>query len=307
MVVLAAVGMLAAACGEGDADTSFLVPERANLVGSANLAEILADDDIQGLLGQLDDDGVTLEDGLAEFELESGIDVRLIGSVLVFAELTESTVEAPSYFGVVAHGSFDDGTLDAIEAALGEKAERSEYRGHAVITGVEDGESFSITLLGDDALVAGSTDAVHAAIDLFEGDGEVMAGEVRDTFDALGDRWAKAALAVPAEAFSELDALPVDLPFEIGFLDDIELVGLGIDKDGDELSLNAVLEFASEDSASEAENVINAALTLLGAFGVEGAAGDLLGRIEVEADGSTLTIEFSATIDELSGLGDALG
>ena len=292
-----------------------LVPADSNLVAHVDLGRILLDPDVSGGFESvpLGEDGpATLDEALAEFEAETGIDLLQFANIVVFGAVDPAGLDDQPDFGILARGTFNgDAILDKIRLSSGGELREDEYRGHALLIGTEeDGSETVITVLADEVFVFGTLGAVTSVIDVLE-DGEgALAGPLLDTYVALGDPLVKAAFAVPPGAFDDLAGAPTDaipIPFDPSLLSDIQIVGFAADKEADLVTVTLTLEYASASSAEDASEYFSALLTLAGPFLPPGAAADLLNQIAVEYSGSTVEVSISATVDQLTAAADEVG
>ena len=299
-----------------------LVPADANLVANVELGRILADADLASAFesAPLGEDGpASLEDALAEVEAETGIDLRVFSRIVVFgvfdptADVDDQMGFGPGGdFGILARGTFDsDAILDRIRLGSDAEFREDEYRDHALLIGAgEDGSEIIITVLADGVFVLGTLGAVTSVIDVLEDGSGALGGLLLDTYDGLGDPLVKLAFAVPPGSFDDLSDVPVDqipIPFEPSLLSDIEVIGFSGDKQSDLVTIELLLEYTSAGSAEEASDYFDALLTVFGPFLPPGAAADLLEQIVVAHAGSTVTITFSATVDQLTAAGEEMG
>ena len=124
-----------------------------------------------------------------------------------------------------------------------------------------------------------------------------------DTYVALGEPLVKAAFAVPPGAVDDLGGVPADalpIPFDPSLISDVTIVGFSADKEADLVTVTLTLEYASAATAESASEYLGALLTLLGPFIPPSAAADLVDLIDISHVGTTVTISFSATVDQLT-------
>ena len=310
------LALAAAACTDAPPPEPIdLVPADANLVAHIDLGQILLDPDVSGGFESvpLGEDGpATLDEALAEFEAETGIDLLQFANIVVFGAFDPAGLDDQPDFGILARGTFDgDAILDKVRLGSGGELREDEYRGHALLIGAEeDGSETVMTVLADEVFVFGTLGAVTSVIDVLE-DGEgALAGPLLDTYVALGDPLVKAAFAVPSGAFDDLGGVPTDaipIPFDPSLLSDITIAGFAADKEADLVTVTVTLEYASAASAEAASDYFSALLTLAGPFLPPGAAADLVGLIDISHLDTTVTISFSATVDQLTGAAEELG
>ena len=319
--VIILILVIAGCGGAGGTDPEALVPQGTNMIAKIQVAEILKDADIQDLINQaleeevlqdgiLTDEDVpqTFDEALDQLEEESGIDFRQVSNVIFFGDISDSS-DVGEDFGLIVRGAFDENELvGAIEEEAETTLSSIEYKGHRIYTD-EDDEEANLSVLDDNTLVFASTlDAVRRVIDVREGDAPPVSGRLADAFEDLGDVLFGMALEVPEEALAEADSLMGgdDSPIDLSVFTDIEIVGLLMDKDGDNLEFEARIDFSNADSAGDASDAIGGLLQFVSAFSADEDFNNLLDKIDISAEGTRMTVLFKATIDELENIGESL-
>ncbi len=292
------------ACGdENKSSSDELVPEGPTFLANIELAGILSDTDIESLFDVLPagDDGFPgLDDLMDQVLEETGIDLRQVSNVRVFGNLFGE--DEDQYFGLIVRGTFDEGALaKALEEGTDDVVNTSQYKDHEVYT--DHGESqLALSLVEEDLLVYGSLDAVRAVIDVREGDAKPGSGKVFDILDEVDEALIQVAVEVPAGAVEDFE----DIPFNLSSLADITAVAASFDKDGESLRTHAVVDFLSAESALAARDSIEGfRLIARGQITDEGAK-ELLDKLEVEAEGERLVVDYEATVSELQELAESL-
>ncbi|MSQ06659.1 MAG: hypothetical protein EXR46_05635 [Dehalococcoidia bacterium] len=145
-------------------------------------------------------------------------------------------------------------------------------------------------------------------IDVHQGDQPPLSGVVWDTFQALGNPMFRVAAKVPQNAFDDSDSPLSDLPGLGGMplgaeaLKSLEVVGLSLDKTGQNLKLHAQLDCSDADSASRTEAMLSGGLSLLRGFSNDRQLRDLLDQIQVKVDGKRMDVVFQAAGADLQAL-----
>ena len=323
------LSLAAAGCGEPLPEPIDLVPADANFVANIELGRILLDADVAGGFESVPpgpEGPASLDDALAEIEAETGIDLLQFSRIVAFGTVDPAATSndqtgdqtggqmgfgSGGDFGLLARGTFDgDAILDKVRLGSEGELREEEYRGHALLIGAEaDGSETVMTVLGDEVFVLGTRAAVTSVIDVLE-DGGALSGPLLDTYVALGDPLVKAAFAVPPGAVDDLGGVPADaipIPFDPSLLTDVRTVGFAADKVDDVVTLEVQLEYVSAETAQEASEFLQALLTLAGPFVPPGAAADLIDLIDVSHAEATVTISFSATVDQLTAAAEEYG
>ena len=302
MAVASLVALLAAACGSDVAPQPIdLVPANAQVLGLVDLGKILSDEDVNDLYEEFvgDSGPPTLPAALDEAEAELGISLREFSQLVFFTDLGDD-----EYGAILAAGEFDrDAIFDVIRAHSGEPIEPTDYGGEMLLIQADaDNSQTAVTVLAGEVFVAGELSAVQHVVDVHAGDRDALEGGIRDLYDDLGDPWVKAAVAIEPETFGDLGDLSDGLTFDLSFLNEIEAIGITADKQGNDLTVDARLNYASEASAEEAAEVIGALITLIGTFGADETG--VLDGIEVTASGAAVMIGLSMTLNELRELAE---
>ncbi|MBT4511447.1 MAG: hypothetical protein HOC20_04460 [Chloroflexi bacterium] len=277
-----------------------LVPQKANLLGYLNAAQLLDDEDIINMYNESDKepgDPETIEDALDMIGAEG------FGAVVLFADLSDMSDldsipdipddgsipdlgELDGYMGIIVEGSFDkDKLIAGIEAETEEEITTSTHNNHTIYA---DSEGSAIAFLSDDMFVMGTIDPVKDVIDVKEGDESSVNGEVLDIYDDLGTALFKLAMLIPeglAEEFAEED-MGADgiMSMDMSEFEDIETVALTVDKQDDSVAIEAQICFASQDSAQALKEIITDLAML---FGLE--------DLELSVNGSCVLIGIEIT------------
>jgi hypothetical protein len=305
--------LLAVACSSTPAaDPRKLVPSNANVVAEIMVADILKDPDLVKLYNAApkgSDTPQTFEELLASSVVETGLDVRTIRTAVVFND--SSSPE--DYTGAILQGKFEAASLLAALGKTSPGATETKYKDRQVYVGKDSGASQSFTLLSKELLVVGSLPAVQSVIDVHRGDRAPVSGKVWDTFQSLGTPLFRMAAEVPRDALSRppgpLGALPGlgGLPLGAEALESLEIVGVAVDKTGQNLKLQAQLHFRDADSADRVEGLLSGALSLLRGFTPDRKVRDLLDQVQVKVSGARLDISMQASVSDLQALAASSG
>ncbi|MEE9198169.1 MAG: hypothetical protein V3U26_00065 [Dehalococcoidia bacterium] len=309
ILLLTAVGALlaATACGTdgSSSETAGRIPAASNILVSIRIGDILADLD----LVRLADDLVSpagaesiLDQALDEAAEESGIDLRSLTSLLLFGD-----IDSDEYFGVFMEGPFDRSeVLSAFEAAEGPLNE-DLYRGLQIYTSGAGDTTIYFPEAGK--ILLGSPPAVRDAIDVQEGVADGLSGSMMDSFNELGDPLIKASFDFPEDILGDEGLIgEVGVPgLDLEMFTGIQSVGVSVDKKRDTFIAAVSLGYPDEASAKQAVEAFDALVTLTDAFSGGGEPTGLLDKIVISASGSSASISYSATIDELRAAIEGLG
>jgi hypothetical protein len=306
--ILAAALMLAA-CTAGSQDSLLLdsVPADAVMLGSVQPERALGNSDVRDSLDRLV--GVfgdkTLEDALAQVQEASGIDPAAVEQVLVFGTADEQGA-------VLIAGPYSEAKLKETAEEKGGDLSVTTHRGYDLHT---TGDGATLVFLAEELLLMGKLEAAKAVIDVRAGEADALGGELRDSFEALGDPPAKLFLLTseglfdkPEEAREEEsgDFALDDLPIDLSFLTEIDSVGATLDAVQQDFALALTMTYPDADQAGNAQQAIETLLGLVTLLGVAPELSDLLGGLEVTAEGAVLTVAGQFSADDLEGLAEAL-
>ena len=238
---------------------------------------------------------ITVDQALDEAAEEAGIDFRTIDRILVFGD-----IDSEGYFGVFIEGTFDQSDLrSAIEAEEG-PLNKEEYKGQEIYTSIA-GE-VSITFLESGETLIGSPGPVRDVIDVMEGDADALAGSLMESFEDFGDPLIKLSLEVTEDIFSaeDFETGDVDIPgLSFDIFTEIQSMGVALDEKGDTITVEVSLDYPDRESAKQAVETFDAFITIIETFSGEAELTELLERLDISSAGSTATIRYSATLDEL--------
>ena len=318
MVLLVALvlfaGTVALGCGGGkETEPEKLIPAGSNLIAQANLQGILASDGLASIFDAIpksEDDPQSLDQLLDEAIAEAGVDFRRFSELVFFADV----LREEEFLGLIAHGTFEEAVIIAALEKLDDgPAVISDYKGHQLYTfddGPDDGAV--LAFLEEDNLVVGSVEAVHAVIDVQEGDRDQVSGALRDAFNDLGPGLFRIEVEFPADDLQDqlvhLGDIPFlgedieNLPAALGALQELELIGFALAQNGQILIPRINLDFGSEDSARSVGNLLDGLVKLGAGLVPDPEVADLLNQIQVEQEKSRLTIRLEVAAAELGGL-----
>ena len=301
--------LLLAACGDGkEKDRQILVPEGSNLIAGIQLSQILEDEDLAALFSRIpkdEDDSQTLDQLLDKAAEEIGVELRNFSRIVLFGDVSrfEDTIAA------IAQGSSsldEDLLVETLAKANDWTFTTTEYKEHQIHVNeegrVESDGLEAISFLGSDSLVLGSLESVKAVIDVQEGDKDRASGVVYDSFNDLGDGLVRLVLEVPPEAVKDI-GLPIPgFPVDAGFLREIKVVGILVDKDGQNITLEARGDFTDKSAASNFGDVVEGLLKLAGGLTSDEGTKELVKDVRVSVDESRLRVVSQISLTQLEEL-----
>ncbi len=309
---------LAVLAGCGGGGPSFkpieLVPQNANLIADVQVERIINDPDFQNAYNQSPKSGnepATWDEALAKFTAETGIDLKQFSDVLVFGDISNAS-QGPANIGAIAQGTFDETQfVENFKVKTKTDVTTSTYNGVTLYTGTHNEVAFAF--LGSGTLLFGTMQSVKDSIDVSKGTRNRLTGQLLDTYNGLGSGIAKVAVQIPESERQKLlnDTSGKELGFSLKPFADTDAVGMSIEKAGSTESFRIEAHFVSSASASDAKDTVSGLISLLKGMAQDQSTKDLLGKIEVTVSGSTLRINFSASLSDiekaLPGLANPIG
>lgn len=278
-----------------------LVPQGANFVASIHIERILNDQNIRDTYNEAEKEPgqpQTWDEVLEKIVEETGIDPADFAQAVVFMDIT--TMEQNQYIGAIVEGTFEEEPfIDNIEEQMGEKLNTRAYEDNTLY--IDDNEEFTMAFLSEEMLLVGTEKAVKDIIDVNNGDRKSISGPVLDTYEQLGDALIKVTLELPEEAQEALteEAGLGGMPISFEPFQDIDVIGLALDKVQETLSIRIETHFLSAESAQDAGDTISGAINLFKGLLTDPEIKGLLEKIEVTVNEAWLTIAFSIELSEI--------
>ncbi|GEM_PF-1638688 len=293
-------------CGAPAVRAIDLVPARADLVVDINISAILEDTDLEALYDEVrgPDDPEDLEDALAAFTAETGIDLAGFTELVFFGDL-----KSQDYFGGIAVAPQD--VISALKDVIDDYMTPTPYSGKSIYAG----EELAVCFLSSTMAVAGPREVVEDVIDASNGQAPKLSGEILHCYNALGDVWVKAVIAVTP---GMLTNIPEEMGGgSLGMLQDLQVLGFSFDKSGTgdqaEIALALKLYFENADSAGDFKDLVDGMISLLKIMVprqypsvVANMIDDLLDKIGVSRSAAVVTITFEITLGEIRDLVDMM-
>ncbi len=307
---------LAAACGGDDggggSNSDNLMPTRANVVGTVAAGEALdaVDLELGQFLEMMTSASQEEDDGLEElFAIDQFRPGGLFGEVSradIFADITDGGDDV-EYFGLLLTGSFDETSLVAeLESLSGSDLVATVYKGNNVYSPADEDEEIQLSVLDGSTFALGAGEAINDVIDIKEGDADPASGALQDTLGELDGSLFALAIQVPPDfgAGSDLDSVSPfgDLPISMDFISALEIIGISGKLNGGTLDLKVTADFSDASAAESLEGFIKGIVSLAGGFSSSPGAAGLLESVEVERDGSLLTITVELPLADIPDL-----
>ena len=294
------------------------VPEKADLLGKVELAQIIGDEDFAELYAEIAAQNTilpqTLDEALDKLENETGVDLNCFTNVTVFANvstLAESMgyLEGSGlpYYGALVEGDIDESSIiHSMEQKTGQQFETSDYQGYTIYTAVisdSGNRTPSITFL-DGQLVIGTSQAVEDVIDVVVGSQNPISGSVFDWYSQLGDAVIKIACRVPEPLTGKIpEEVPVGpMNLTLRSFRDINYATFTITKDETTVTATVDLIFTNTDSAKDSKGLLSTAITA-GKYAVpDPDAREVLSKVHISGSGSSVSLTLAMTMSEIEHL-----
>jgi hypothetical protein len=297
--------------GSKDYTATELIPARSNLVAGIQISEIASDRDIKNTYDNMEkeaDNPQTFDEALDMMHQESGMDINDFSHALIFGDVRDNDIEQVEYFGFVAEGDFDeDELIKSIEENSEERFSTSNYKDHKLY--ISENEEFAITFLNEKILLGGMPEAVRDSIDVSNGDGQPVAGQLLDTYNRNAGALISLAMKVPEDSQDTLtdDAMMSDMPLSMDAFSGMDVVGFSLDKDDETLDSRIELHFLEADSVQDAHDTISGMFSMFKGMMEDPDLKEFMGNIEVSVSGSWLTIAFGIELSQIEDMKDTFG
>lgn len=271
-------------------------------------AEITTDEDIQTLTDTLATSDPAVEDTdsmLSQFEDQTGLSPDAASEFLYFMQPSDGEgVGSTADQAVIVNAEWsEDEVVESLEGAEETTYEQVDDAPGAVYEPADD-QQFSQTswigVLGDNMYVIGDEAAVRSSAGVAHDDAPAAEGAIRSGYDKDG--------LVTFAFVSVSDDIPTDQSVGGGQVDVSALEGLNtvsgsIDTSSGTLELTTDLEANSESDATDIADVVDGGLALVRSSYVQDeATADELREIDVSADGSTVTVNYSGDVEQIGSI-----
>ncbi len=242
-----------------------------------------------------------------EFRETSGLEMDDISEVLLFAAHGDVPTDGmPAYAGGIVNGKLDgDRTIENISRATGLTFDEEPY-GEFTIHLSTDGEKAAAFLTGS-VMVMGSPEAVKNCLDVAQGDGAPVSGQVLNMYTSLGSGVMRMAMVVPDASnkpTAEVPDITAMMIPGLQVLSEIETLGTVVTMDAQKVTVDNRFGFPATDTADKAAKAMKAVMSLFSLAG-ESDAADLAERIEITAVDTAVRFSCDLTYAELTEMLDA--
>ncbi|MXV63904.1 hypothetical protein GS429_17925 [Natronorubrum sp. JWXQ-INN-674] len=282
------------------------VPAETTVLARLDVATIAADgnDDVLEELAAVEPGHI---DVATTFEARTGLDPLEADELLLFDADAADTDDDTTGRNVIVDGDWAEADVVAsLEETTGLEYERSEvdelYRPvDATEVDSDAPEPPFLGVLIDDRFVVGEEEGVRSSLDVRDGDGEPLAGTLRDAYDdARGEHLTVASEPSGPLVPAEYQALADGLNFEI--FDEVQAVGRSYAAVENGIAIELALHVPTEADAAELESVTNGAIAALAGLDEEFA--DARDDVSLERTGAVVELDYEGDADVVFALLD---
>lgn len=311
-----------------------LVPEGASMVVTAYPREIL-DPPVPFIAAILELDVESADGGIGdivdEIRHDTGIDLQSVEYVELAIDIeallgpgldpsmpmAEDTADLN--FSMALYGEFNEGEIvasfekdDDIDYGM------SEYRG-ATVYRIDDGGGtpLSVAILDPGTVLIGTGDSVEAMLDVADGAGEPLSGEVKEALDSLGDRHIGVVLSLPPEFLEAASGMAEgqDAVPQMGLLGALDMSaltapvsGIKLLFNGDAVELESISFFDDSESATVSKEYTEGIVAMAGAMlSTSPELQEFASGMEVGQSGDIVTLRMTITMEVIQQLLGTLG
>ncbi len=256
-----------------------LVPEKASLVASLDVARIMADQELIAFMKEFVQPVQEKDDNQESFNMILDTVGKDVKQGVVFADISDMGGDKGSA-GIVLTGVEKGKFLTAWETAAKEKLEVSQYNNQEIYTDSE--ADITLAFLGKDGVVVGSAQGVRDVIDVSQGKLPALKGKLLERHNALSAGMVRLAVEVPPDALQKgLGEAQGIAPIDISMFKDVQAVTLTMHKAGQSLAISTGLHFASKESAEGFKGMISLVTGMLGSGAIKDIPPEAKGFVDL--------------------------
>lgn len=305
VVVLAVLSAGCMGALSSDGEPVEQAPQESDVLIHLDMA-MYGDDDVERLAGAAADedpgfDG--LDEELEEFEDETGLDAGEAHEILFFAEIPDMEAQmdpdTEELLGFIVHSGWDESeVIESIEDEEDIEYELTEHAGEDVLYEPTEepafGDAVYVGVLEDGQFVIGTEAAVTASLDTVYDDADSVDGELREVYDDMHGGHVTVAVDIGEEVTEGM-----------GFGEEVAqatVAGGSFDTSDGDVILSGQVIAAEENDAADIVDMINGGLATARQAADDADVEDELRKMEAEQDGTTVTISYEGSIDDLEDL-----
>lgn len=311
VVLVVSVGAIAAGTyflvtSGNDVDLD-LVPEGSDTVSYVNVDQATSDQAIREVVdaylelraqSEFYSGPATMEQSLARFERETGLDPDALHHATSFSKYDEATGEgAGEYSATIVRSDWSEAdVVRAVEQDSSVTLQETEYSGVTVYSpeGAPAGSSAWLAALGDGTYVFGTEQAVRDTIAVQQGDLEAFSGDLRSAFEGTDSGYIRFAARVPQE---QIPDQTVGQSVDAGQYRAVEIVSGRYYTSGNTLGVQTTLHTASESDAMDVMDVTDGGISLLTGLAENETVQSTLRDVEVTREGTDVTVTYENSVE----------
>lgn len=293
-----------------DADLD-LVPHGATSVTYVNVDQATSDQAIREVVDtwyELESsDTDSMDEAMAEFEDETGLDLDDLHHATSFSKYDESTgTGVTQRTATILRSDWSESNFVAgVEQDDSVTLVASSYNGVTLYEPEEEprfGTSSSwIGVLGDGTYVVGTEAAVKDTVDVQQGDADPVEGELRDAFEGTRSGYIQFAFSLPEE----------QIPSEARNVNTSKLRGVSVVtgayySTSNGLGFETTMHTESESTARDVKDVTEGGVSLLRGSTENQELKETLHDVEVTQDGTEVTVTYENSVESINELLRAL-
>ena len=291
--------------GSGDGGAAADIPARSNVVMSMSFDALLEDDAIRsavnsGLSNGAPEDSMvptSVSEAFQMAEEQAGVDPRNLNEVVLFGESSDEDGEESEYVGWLA---YTDWSQSELQTLIEEESEgditTEEYEGTTVyVTDDMDDTTERVAILSDGTIVLGREGATNDVIDIRNGNGDAISGDILSAWNATTGDYATFAV----------DITPEDLPdgqaeASAPTVRNIEYAYGSVYADGEIRGVRFNLETGSEQDAEDVKKFIDGQMSLEKEKAEDEQTKQFIEDTEVTTDGTTVVISNEVNVNTIT-------
>lgn len=276
------------------------IPEQANVVMSVDFTAVLGDQPIREAIneamaetaGETEQLPSSVSEAFTMAESELGVDPSSVSKIALFGEGQEEETE---YVGWLAYTDWSASTVqEAIEDADSD-LETTEHESVTIyVNNDEDDTTERFAVLDDGTLVLGRDGATEDVIDIRNGDGDAISGDILTAWNESDEGYARFAVSAdPTEVSDEAERAERTMQ-------EVEYVYGSIYADGDVRGFSVGMEAGSGDDAEDIKALLQSRITLSEETESDDQTSEFIENTEVTKEGSTVMITNEVDVDEVA-------
>lgn len=281
------------------------VPERATTASYMHVQTVLEDEGVSVLLDYVyggNQSGQPTVAGIkSDFEEESGLELDDLREAVAFGN---QSLVSGTYVGYLLFTDWEESEIvESLEESDDRSFSREQYAGRPIYVPETEEEhslrQWYIGVVDDGTYVTGTEDLVRDTLDVAAGNTAAANEQLRSTIQSVRPGPVQFAYDIPQEQFDG-ERQQSSGPLSPSMLQDVSYVYGSLYRDEEIRGAEITLDTADEQTARDFEDGFDAILSQ--ATEEEEPVPTIVANTETRRDGSTVTLVYEATVDELEEL-----